>query len=301
MWKRILSMISLVLITTVFISSVSVANTSPSINSQGYLAFYNNTEDPSDDVIFDSSDLIKIDNMITEGKSKIANEINTYPFANVQELDTFDNYVNAINKLTNLPENKYFYDTTTTGSVDTLKRYVLENGKYYLCDGSGNKLSEDEQAVDTNNLIAYSTLTQNNLSVGAGGISDKKVVLGNGADNIAYADSIIDDIVSSDRMYSKLISIDSWNTTETGSVTLQKGSYKITPKCNATDVVGNYSYTFKLVETDTVTNSSRTIFSEKGNNQTIVVFLENPTKYTLTTSSSSCKSQMSLTISGILK
>ena len=47
-------------------------------SSQGKIVFDNGTEDTADDVIFDASDFRLIDDMVTEGKTNIKNELNQY-------------------------------------------------------------------------------------------------------------------------------------------------------------------------------------------------------------------------------
>lgn len=47
-------------------------------NSQGKIVFDNSTEDSVDDVIFDASDFLTIDNMVTDGKINLKTELNKY-------------------------------------------------------------------------------------------------------------------------------------------------------------------------------------------------------------------------------
>ena len=168
------------------------------INSQGRIVFDNDTEDTSDDVIFDASDLTTLDTMVKEGKAELAGVLNEYPNTAVQTLDTFDNLAGAIDSLTDIPE-IYYYDKATEG--DNCARYILVDGSYYPCDQYGVQTSDnalagtitvvakDDTSVPAEGeiqLVKYEKTDAANLSAGYAGYADKSFVLGSGSDNISY-------------------------------------------------------------------------------------------------------------------
>lgn len=60
-------------------------------NSQGKIVFDNGTEDTADDVVFDASDFVTIDSMVTAGKRSIADELNKYDSIEIgDDIPAFD-------------------------------------------------------------------------------------------------------------------------------------------------------------------------------------------------------------------
>lgn len=143
--------------------------------------------DNPEDFVYDADDLHAIEDLVKDGKTNLASTINTYPTGNVQLLDTFANFASAVDSLTEFPSGTYYYDSTTgTDDASELVRYIKENDAYYLCDQNGNKISDEAQTVDENNLVEYAPISEGNLTAGTAGMIDKSFVLGNGADNITY-------------------------------------------------------------------------------------------------------------------
>lgn len=84
---------------TSFYSGYAAANTASGIqyNSQGKIVFDNSTEDTTDDVVFDASDFMTIDSMITEGKTNIKNKLNQYGNIEINEdIPAFDTLAASI-------------------------------------------------------------------------------------------------------------------------------------------------------------------------------------------------------------
>lgn len=112
------------IICSVALSSASfytgtAASNSVSYQSQGKIVFNNNTEDTTDDVVFDASDFKVIDDMVVSGKKQIANELNKYPAINIDitgSIPDFSELANAVDILTD--------DTTDTTSDKILKGYT---------------------------------------------------------------------------------------------------------------------------------------------------------------------------------
>lgn len=202
--RSVLITIATILCLTLSIGMISMASESNNFNSRGKIVFDNSTSDTSDDVIFDASDITTINTMITDGKGQLAASLGNYPNTNVAALDTFANLSSAIDSLTVLPSEKYYYDSTTgTDDATTLVRYIKENGSYYLCNQYGEKTSDEAQSVDENNLVEYTQMTQENLTAGTAGMVDKTFVLGNGSDNINYRNLGKDEILGNISVYLK--------------------------------------------------------------------------------------------------
>ena len=196
----IISLLTVVLLVA-SVGVYSFANGSDKYKSQGTIVFTNDTDDTSDDVIFDASDFTTIDTMITDGKSQLATSLNAYPNTNVTSLDTFANLSSAIDTITEIPS-IYYYDKATEG--DDCERYILEDGNYYPCDMYGVKTSDTalsgtitvvakddttEPAAGEIQLVQYVGTGDANLSAGYAGYADKSFILGSGSDNITYRNS----------------------------------------------------------------------------------------------------------------
>ncbi len=242
------------------------------------------------EAVFDAQDIFDIDNEITTGKKNVASAINDYSNANISSFPTFENIVNSINNLTDVPADTYFYDKNTgVDDASTLKRYIKIAGSYYECDESGNKIS-DTSLSDTINVVAkddtstpsegeiylveYVQSKDKNLSVGFAGYVDKQLVLGDGADNISYrnlAESDIEDLFA--RMINYSSSKTSWNDTATISYSCPPGTYIIKSNVNITDGWKNDGFRYYInspyegkqtfVNNTTVTSSLET-HSAKG-------------------------------------
>lgn len=105
--------------TVSFYTGVSAASSSVSYKSQGKIVFDNNTEDTSDDVVFDASDFKTISDMVISGKKQIGTELNKYPSVNFNlssSIPDFAELANAVDILTD--------DTTDTTSDKILKDYT---------------------------------------------------------------------------------------------------------------------------------------------------------------------------------
>lgn len=70
---------------TSYYSGYAAGNSGIQYNSQGKIVFDNGTEDTIDDVIFDASDFITIDSMVTDGKASIKDELNRYDSIEISE------------------------------------------------------------------------------------------------------------------------------------------------------------------------------------------------------------------------
>ena len=106
--------------TVSFYTGVSAASSSSvSYKSQGKIVFDNNTDDTSDDVVFDASDFKTISDMVISGKKQIGTELNKYPSVNFNlssSIPDFAELANAVDILTD--------DTTDTTSDKILKDYT---------------------------------------------------------------------------------------------------------------------------------------------------------------------------------
>lgn len=106
--------------TVSFYTGVSAASSSSvSYKSQGKIVFDNNTDDTSDDVVFDASDFKTISDMVISGKKQIGTELNKYPsvkFNLSSSIPDFAELANAVDILTD--------DTTDTTSDKILKDYT---------------------------------------------------------------------------------------------------------------------------------------------------------------------------------
>lgn len=63
-----------------------------SYRSQGKIVFNNNTEDTTDDVVFDASDFSTINNMVVSGKKLVGTELNKYPSVNIDLTRTIPDF-----------------------------------------------------------------------------------------------------------------------------------------------------------------------------------------------------------------
>lgn len=105
--------------TVSFYTGVNAASSSVSYKSQGKIVFDNNTDDTSDDVVFDASDFKTISDMVISGKKQVGTELNKYPSVNFNlssSVPDFAELANAVDILTD--------DTTDTTSDKILKDYT---------------------------------------------------------------------------------------------------------------------------------------------------------------------------------
>ena len=236
-----------VLVMVAIISTNSYAGSNTSFKSQGRIVYTNDTDDTSDDVIFDASDLVEIDEMITSGKLELADALNDYSNTNLPTFPTFDELGLAIDNLTTFSGN-YYYDKATEGA--DCVRYIKINGKYYLCDENGVQISNTaltgtisvvskddttEPAADEIQLVKYESFDSGNLSAGSAGYIDKSLVLGSGSDNINYRNLGYEDKLVNGEL--KLVFGDNVNFIEThntyvSSVTVNGGT--VSWQCPAT-------------------------------------------------------------------
>jgi len=207
--KKIVS-IGCVFIMTVGVSITAMADESFSLEEYrlrglGAIAYdaddSGQVGDNPEDAIYESQDLVVLERLVKSGKENLTEAINSYQSGNVENLDTFDNYVHAINGLTTVPD-IYYYDAVTEGP--NCQRYVLIDGSYYPCDQHGNVSSEKaltgiitvvakddtrEAAEGETLLVKYDKTAAENISAGFAGYADKEFVLGSGSDNIEYLKS----------------------------------------------------------------------------------------------------------------
>lgn len=83
--------------------AAAASGASVSYKSQGKIVFNNNTEDSSDDVIFDASDFKIINDMVVSGKKLVGTELNKYPSVNIdlaRTIPDFSELATAIDTLT---------------------------------------------------------------------------------------------------------------------------------------------------------------------------------------------------------
>ena len=219
--KRQLLCATLALI-LVLAGGVTYSSYAAAFKSNGRLEYNNGTPDnPVDDVIFDSSDLKTLDASITtldtritnisiqinEGLQDIIDAIDKYPGVDLDGGNTdaggadgspgttpsFGDIVTAIENITVLPTDTYFYEDGTEGDANIV-RFKKIDGKYYPCDSHGEVApGTAEVDVSQKTLIDYTGAVAGNISAGKMGYADGYLHLGDGADNAAhYAQGFVD-------------------------------------------------------------------------------------------------------------
>lgn len=195
---------------TSFYSGYAAANTASGIqyNSQGKIIFDNSTEDTNDDVVFDASDFLTIDSMITDGKTNIKNELNQYDNIEINEdipaFDTLAASIGAISDGTNATAGNILSGkkalvgkNIVTGSMTdysgsrTPTSNVTENGTNAEITIPGGYYDESSKitvpievlkklpTINSNlsaiNLIAYKTSGVNDVIINNNGVNHKVV------------------------------------------------------------------------------------------------------------------------------
>lgn len=193
--RNIIITLFLIAILCVTFTAPSLAGNTYNFKSKGNLVYTNDTPETSDDVtIFDVSDLTTIMTKIetaeaaaSDGKDSLKDVINQFPGANIDsENPTFDDLINGINNITNIPADTYFFDDATKGS-DSIERYKKVGGKYYACNENGAVAnSNSEVDVSGKTLVEYTAANCGNLSAGSAAYASKNLLLGDGSDNTAY-------------------------------------------------------------------------------------------------------------------
>ncbi len=220
MKKRISMLIGGVILLSGMIGNKAMAVSQNAVwNSQGEIIFDNDTQDVSDDVVFDTKDMNSLlyntgEETLFSSRGKIIFDNNTVDKTDDVIFDAAD-FERIETKLSVIP-NIYYFDRMMEGEV--CNRYVLLDGEYYLCDVNGKKMEEEPlssrfeiiSVVDKNyevepvegeiQLVLYESANEGSLSAGTAGFVDKKLVLGSGKDNIdnknkgiIYADSRVNE------------------------------------------------------------------------------------------------------------
>lgn len=133
-------------------------------------------------------------NYIKISKQKIANAINMYPNNNATNNNSLEELSTMVTNLTNIAENKYYYESGTEGDESTIVRYKKIGEEYYICDEHGT-VATDTTATDVSSLtlVPYNAITSKNLSAGSAGYASGKFYLGDGSDNEVYYELGCDD------------------------------------------------------------------------------------------------------------
>lgn len=155
-----------------------------------------------DTIIFDSSDLTKLDNRLStmdneltalensvgNSKEDILNVIrHQNPNINVASNASFADITSYIARISSVPENTYFYEQGTEGNSSTIRRFKKINNKYYICDAYGGVATgTSETNVTSLTLVPYAAATPKNFSAGSAGYSSGHFYLGDGSDNTTY-------------------------------------------------------------------------------------------------------------------
>ncbi|MGN1314130.1 MAG: hypothetical protein ACI4VG_03845 [Lachnospiraceae bacterium] len=206
MKKKTLIYVSIIMILILSVMRNSYSNAATAFGSKGKFIYNNNTpENEADDVIFDSADLITLDNRlmgldsritalaeyIEQGVRNIVNALEKYPHIDFgreegEEIPSFDAIVAAINQLTLIPPDTYFYEENTEGD-ENIVRYKKINGKYYRCSAQGSVAEgTPEEEISGKTLIAYRAAEASNITAGSAAYVEGVLHLGNGGDNTAY-------------------------------------------------------------------------------------------------------------------
>jgi len=142
----------------VAISSIAASASNTVIRSHGRIVFDNNTEDVSDDVIFDARDLDTIDDMVAEGKQKLISVINTYLSTSISGSQSFDELASSI---TAVYEEGYIEGKKSLQRIELPLNTTIDIKNYA---DNWQYLSEENFSVEVNVSVtgaAYGTYSNN--------------------------------------------------------------------------------------------------------------------------------------------
>lgn len=136
----IASICAIILSTGSFYIGKAADNPDISYKSQGRIVFDNHTPDTADDVVFDASDFVVINNMVVDGKTNIKEELNKYEGINISEdIPTFATLAASINAISD--------------GTDALAEHILSGEKAIVGKnvviGSMNDYSAKEVSPDS--------------------------------------------------------------------------------------------------------------------------------------------------------
>ncbi|MBQ9991478.1 MAG: hypothetical protein IJP31_11165 [Lachnospiraceae bacterium] len=230
--KRFLGNTLAIVLVLAGVSAYSV-HAATDFKSSGRLEYNNGTSDnPGDDVIFDSSDLKMLDTSIialdgrisnissrvNEGLQDIIDAIDDYPDVDLDKgnsdpagsgesdgtagtTPSFEQIVEAIRNITTLPTDTYFYENGTEGNAN-IARFKKVDGKYYPCDAHGEIAQDAAEAdVSQKTLIDYTAAGAGNISAGYAGYADGNLHLGDGSDNKAFYEQMKEVVDTSSASY----------------------------------------------------------------------------------------------------
>ena len=257
--KKILLCCIMALVIALSVGGFALADGEYIIKSHGRIVFNNDTEDTSDDVVFDANDIVEITNVIESGKEKIANALNGVNGGKLpnksplEKTSTFDMFETAINEMTIVPDDMFFYDKTTVSS--SIERYVKIGDDYFSCDEHGQIIDSNPADVIIDNLVAYRGANRDSLSCGNSGYINGELCLGEAAD----AETLIMDLLN--KTFTASVS---FNGKSTSTVKMAKGTTTYSPSVTRTicsENGGSYDTSLQYASAPVLTIKGANAFS----------------------------------------